>query len=425
MKPLPQYPVSQTKKVWLVMPTLNRYQSARYAAFARGRADTGVFELSGSGSYDLPDWRSPQADKLPNVVTLFPEINLGDIPPRELCATLRTVLAAHREEIGALAVMGWEDRAALTALEWAIQQEVPTILMSESNEFDAARSRVKESLKRRIVCLFSAGLAGGSAAGSYMEKLGLAKEKILLGYDVVDNTYFARRGAEVRNQSSKMRESHGLPQCFFLASGRLVAKKNLSRLVQAYARYRVLCAKSASQGSPSQTPWDLVILGGGPLQEEVRAEASALGLTGCVQMPGAKPYEDLPAFYGLASAFVHGSTVEQWGLVVNEAMASGLPVLVSNRCGCASDLVQEGINGFTFDPLDVEQLAGLMHQLTETPKPQLTRMSSASREIVRRWSPEVFAENLWKAVQIAISKPRPQAGWIDRLLLCGLLNLRR
>jgi 1,2-diacylglycerol 3-alpha-glucosyltransferase len=59
---------------------------------------------------------------------------------------------------------------------------------------------------------------------------------------------------------------------------------------------------------------------------------------------------------GLASAFIQASTTEQWGLVVNEAMASGLPVLVSERCGCAPDLVKNGVNGYTFDPYDIKEI---------------------------------------------------------------------
>ena len=94
-----------------------------------------------------------------------------------------------------------------------------------------------------------------------------------------------------------------------------------------------------------------------------RAASPGSDLAGDVILAGFKQYDELPAYYGLASAFVHASTTEQWGLVVNEAMASGLPVLVSDRCGCAPDLVEDGVNGFTFDPYDVEALAGLMQRV--------------------------------------------------------------
>ncbi len=71
-------------------------------------------------------------------------------------------------------------------------------------------------------------------------------------------------------------------------------------------------------------------------------------------LPGFKPYDELPVYYALANAFVHASTSEQWGLVVNEAIATGLPVIVSNRCGCAPELVNG--NGFTFDPTNEDEL---------------------------------------------------------------------
>ena len=65
-------------------------------------------------------------------------------------------------------------------------------------------------------------------------------------------------------------------------------------------------------------------------------------------------------YFAHASCFVHASIQEQWGLVVNEAMAAGLPVMVSNRCGCFDELVVEGKTGFGFDPSKVSELANLM-----------------------------------------------------------------
>lgn len=147
-------------------------------------------------------------------------------------------------------------------------------------------------------------------------------------------------------------------------------------------------------------------------------------------MPGFKQYDELPVYYGLASAFVHASATEQWGLVVNEAMASGLPVLVSNRCGCAMDLVKDGVNGFTFDPHNVEQLASLMFKLStlnslagrsEAKTAPLSTLGAASREIISSWGPERFADGLVRAVKMALTTPRPQPTPIDRLLLRVLL----
>ena len=123
----------------------------------------------------------------------------------------------------------------------------------------------------------------------------------------------------------------------------------------------------------------------------------------------------------MASAFVHASTTEQWGLVVNEAMAAGLPVLVSNRCGCAPDLVRDGVNGFTFDPYDVDRLADLMLKVSSD---QCDReaMGQASRAIIKDWGPERFADGLMQAVAVARSRPLPRASWLDRSLLWALVH---
>ena len=127
-------------------------------------------------------------------------------------------------------------------------------------------------------------------------------------------------------------------------------KKNLPKLIEAYAEYRIR-SESGSQKPEvidSKALWELVLLGDGPLKTDLRRLISDLRLNEHVHLPGFKQYEELPVYYGLAKAFVHASTTEQWGLVVNEAIASGLPVIVSNRCGCAPELVNG--NGFTFDP---------------------------------------------------------------------------
>jgi glycosyltransferase involved in cell wall biosynthesis len=165
-----------------------------------------------------------------------------------------------------------------------------------------------------------------------------------------------------------------------------------------------------------------VLIGDGALRPRIEAEVQALGLDDVIHMPGFKQNHELPAWYGLADAFVHASTTEQWGLVVNEAMASGLPVLVSNRCGCAPDLVQDGGNGFTFDPGDVEELAGLMQRVAAMSDERRRAMGRASERIIADWGPERFADGLMQAVQVALSRPPPKASWLDRSLLWALVH---
>jgi glycosyltransferase involved in cell wall biosynthesis len=228
----------------------------------------------------------------------------------------------------------------------------------------------------------------------------------------VDNDYFAAKGEEFGKQKAESRKKFGLPEKYFLASARFVEKKNLFRLVQAYALYR---EKAESRKQKAEI-WDLVLLGDGPLRKALDTQLSTLNLHNHVRLPGFKQYDELPAYFGLAGAFVHASTTEQWGLVVNEAMASGLPVLVSSRCGCAADLVQEGVNGFTFDPRDIEQLAELMLRVSDCQFP-ISDFGAASRRIISAWGPEQFANGLRNAVAVALKNPRPRAGLLDRSLI--------
>jgi glycosyltransferase involved in cell wall biosynthesis len=274
--------------------------------------------------------------------------------------------------------------------------------MSESTPWDAPRSRFPEWVKSRLLSLFSSALVGGASHGRYLELLGFSPQRIFKGYDAVDNAFFA---AEVHGISPKNEER----PCF-LASARFVPKKNLSFLLTAYARYR---SRSFQAG---RNPWDLILLGDGPLRPELESLATDLELEGSLQMPGFVQYPDLPRWYARASCFVHASMIEPWGLVVNEAMACGLPVLVSRPCGCATDLVHEGVNGWTFDPLDQDELVDLMFRTALAPD-QLPSMGEASRCLIGEWGTERFASGVLASTESALRVGPLSAGIVDSVLL--------
>jgi 1,2-diacylglycerol 3-alpha-glucosyltransferase len=338
-------------------------------------------------------------------------------PARAMMASIQ--IALDRCQPTAVVIPGWSDAVAFSAVQWCIARQIPVIVMSESTEWDEPRRFWKEWIKRRLLKMCASGFVGGQPHVEYLARLGMPDERIFQGYDAVDNDYFAVKAAEARSQKPEARSRHGLPENFFLASARFVEKKNLPLLIRAYARYRELAGKSEIQNQKSE-PWDLVLLGDGPLKSDLCRLIAELGLQESVRLPGFKQYDELPAYYGLAKVFIHASTTEQWGLVVNEAMASELPVLISNRCGCAQDLVQEGGNGFTFDPHNAEQLAGLMFRLSR-PDFDLAKMGQSSGKIISQWSPERFAAGMVRAVEAALVAPRPRPTVPDRLFLKLLL----
>jgi len=406
---------------------------------ARLKAASGVSELLavefGSSSAEY-DWKASEAAGLKRIA-LNVHGSSKSLSPQEFQSRLYKILDDFGPD--AVVVPGWGYRGALLALQWSLVRKVPAIVMSESTEWDDVRKPIKEWVKRRIIELCSAALVGGTPHRDYMEELGMPSNRILLGYDAIDNDYFETKTDEVQNSGFKYQASgFALSKPYFLASARFIPKKNLFRLLKAYARYReevkskklkVEGETGAREGSKPSTldprpstvaqPWPLVLLGDGDLRAELEQLRSELGLEDCVQMPGFKQYEELPSYYANAGAFIHASTTEQWGLVVNEAMASGLPVLVSNRCGCARDLVRDGENGWSFDPANEEQMADLMLRISSDEE-RRQEMGARSREIIANWGPERFASGVKAAVEAALSAPRKKAGLLDRLILWGM-----
>jgi glycosyltransferase involved in cell wall biosynthesis len=336
--------------------------------------------------------------------TLFPHV-------REVSASgFLTALSRSLADFGpdVVALPGWSGRGAFAGMQWCQRAVVPAVVMADSTAHDEPRVAWKEWIKRVYLRNCGAALAAGRLHADYLIQLGMSAECISVGYDAVDNAYF---GAQTNCGEPPVSP-------YFLASARFLEKKNLPLLLRAYAQYRTL-AKMTNIG-PGEGIWKLIILGDGPLRPTLEDEIARLGLSGHTDLPGFVQYSGLPNYYANAGAFVHASTTEQWGLVVNEAMASGLPVLVSNRCGCAPDLVEEGVNGWTFDPTNEMQLAQLLLKVADRGFPR-AEFGTASKRIVANWGPDRFAAGLKQAAEYALQVGAKRPGFLDRLVLSALL----
>jgi glycosyltransferase involved in cell wall biosynthesis len=295
-------------------------------------------------------------------------------------------------------VNGWSDRGALLGLSWGLKNAVPAVLMSDSQIDDEPRTFWKEQFKRLIVRACDAAFVAGERHTRYVKALGMDEGNIVTGYDVVDNDHFRIGADEPRSDRETWVRRLGLPSDnFFLCIARFQRKKNLSGLLHAFATYH----KSALARNAVSPPWHLVIAGDGPLRTAIEHEIASLSLTETVHLLEFQQYDTLPACYGLAGAFVLASTTDQWGLVVNEAMAAGLPVIVSRRCGCVPELVHEGINGFQFDPSKGRDLAELLLRVSTADEPIRKAWGEASRRIIERWSLKRFAAAMAEVAQIA------------------------
>lgn len=282
-----------------------------------------------------------------------------------------------------------------------------TVMMNESHAGTEKTGFCGRIIKRALLKLFDAALVGGAPHQRHFVSLGMTEERIFTGYDAVDNRFFQQAAHEARSDAAKVRKKLKLPERYILNLGRMVTKKNLSLLVQAYKKMRV-----ARRGMGIK----LVLVGSGDEEEKLKLLCDELDLswqdlsgsdeeapTAEVLFYGFRQIDQNPSFYALAECFVLPSLYEEWGLVVNEAMACGLPVLVSKTAGCAEDLVIEGKNGYTFSPESEDELAQRLGEICDSAELR-KRMGAESVTIIEKWGCGNFAENAIRAAEKALSR---------------------
>ncbi len=317
---------------------------------------------------------------------VFEGRSFNDIRPLDMMAGVTARLDALRPDAVAIHSYGYPDARAI--LMWCRRHQVPAILMNDSRAEDAPRVQFwRERLKRRIVAQYDAALISGTAARRYLHTLGYPDDAISDGYDVVDNAYFRQTAQAARQQPRPSLPGLSDPTPYLLASSRFITRKALDVLLLGYARYRRRAAHPAR----------LVLLGDGPERPALEALVAQRRISE-VTFAGFRQIEDIPAYYAFASAFVHTARIDQWGLVVNEAMAAGLPVVVSQGTGCHEDLVRPGANGFTFKAHSPEAFADALIRLEQA---DLAAFGAHSEAIIAQWDLDRFTSGMETALAVA------------------------
>jgi glycosyltransferase involved in cell wall biosynthesis len=374
------------------------YHLARLRALASRLAARGdrLIAYEVAGEERTYPWARSRRDEPFAWVTLFPDRVLETIEPQACRSAMLDALEFDRPDV--LGIVGYARPESVAAARWAASRRRPAVLMSESQEIDRPRVWWKEMVKRRRVRLFDAAVVGGPSHKEYLVRLGMSPEWITMGYNAVDNDYFAARARHCREHPGSR---EGLPVGpFFLSVCRFAPEKNLVRLIEAFARYRRTTA--------GNRPWDLVLCGDGPGRDNVEAAVLSTGFSEAIHRPGFLQVDALPRWYAHAGAFVLPSLMEPWGLVANEAAASGLPLVISRRAGCAGTLVPDppGTTGVRFNPLDVEGLAGALERIATAESESLEAMGRRAAEVVASWGPDRFAEGVVDAIELArIQRP--------------------
>jgi glycosyltransferase involved in cell wall biosynthesis len=272
---------------------------------------------------------------------------------------------------------GYYDIASWIILFYCKLLGIKTILSNESTLGDHIRGGIKEKFKSFIICQFDGYFNFGTRSAEYLITLGAKPEQLLVQRNCVDN----KRLKELFDNAKRLVISK--EQKSFIFIGRLIPFKNLPSFMEALEEVNAQVAN----------PWGLIILGEGEQKTELQQRST--GLSYPVTFINGVSWEEIPTYLAQADALVLPSYSEPWGLVVNEAMACGMPVLVSEKCGCAIDLVKEGINGFTFNPTNREDIKRALLEIMNQ-NLDLNNLGQQSINIIKDYSSENVAKEMFE-----------------------------
>ncbi len=290
----------------------------------------------------------------------------------------------------ALWVHGYNSANHLAAMAMARRHGMTVLLRDETNADSQSRSLLRQSAKHlaftaidRLVDTF---LAIGTANARHFMELGIAPTKLITMPYAVDNAHFARNVAEADAAGTRAKYGIEPNQNLILFSAKLIARKRPLDLLQAVA---ALQRQTASRPA-------LILAGDGELMPQLKQAVQSLGLHD-THLPGFQTQAELAGLYAAADVLVLPSEREAWGLVVNEAMNGGCAIVVSDRIGAASDLVQD--NGVVYPVGDVAALTQALQTVLGSDS-ALLRMQQRSREIIAGWSFEQDVQALRMALDL-------------------------
>lgn len=292
-------------------------------------------------------------------------------------------------QANAILIFGWNFHSHLKALRY-FKGKIPIIFRGDSTLLDEPKGFSLKKIVRRIFLTWvykhiDYALYVGKANKAYYKAHGLKDEQLIFAPHAIDNERFATITQEHENfiQQTKQRFQIVDTDITFIFCGKFQPKKNPLLLLNTFKQI------------PQQNI-HLIFVGNGELENEMKA--IAINDTRIHFLPF-QNQSFMPAIYRLGNVYCLPSSGpgETWGLAVNEAMACSSAVLVSNKCGCAEDLVQNNINGFIFKSNDANDLTEKINLLASN-KTQLQQMGKNSSSIIQEWSFENIVEVILKTI---------------------------
>jgi glycosyltransferase involved in cell wall biosynthesis len=385
------------KKIVMLQSTLGHYHYPRLAALAKFCPTEGFtfenIELSGS-EMAYPWFQTKTQDQFANYC-LFPGDQLESIPETKLWSAIKDQLEKSNPNV--LFILGYSLGVMRKSRYWCETKKIATVLMSDSNHFDKKRYKLFEYLKYMFVHKFDAAFVAGTSSSIYMQHLGIPQDRIAYGCDVVDVQAISAQALAHQESIDPIQKKYNLPPKYFLFVGRLIPEKNVPGLLCAFEKFM--------NGDTALDAWHLVICGSGSEEERVKsliqklppAQQARIHLLGFVDPTGV-----IELLSG-ASCLILPSISEPWGLVVNEAMACGLPVIVSQKAGASFDLVRNAENGWTIDPFDTEQISKVLSAAASLDEPARQKLGCRGREIIGHWDLDRYSRGVVESSRMALA----------------------
>ncbi len=298
------------------------------------------------------------------------------------------VRALRRFRPEVIVLGGYDSVASLAALTYGRLRRIPVVLWSGSTEGErATRRRLKEPLKRRIVAACQAYVAYGTRARAYLERYGAKSDRIAIAPNTVDVAFFRQAAAGLDQGSERERLGLDRDARIALFAGQLIDRKDPIALLAALHRLRLEGIEATA-----------LFVGDGPMREGLVRTAELAGVP--IAMHRGVAPEAMPGYYVASDLLVLPSKEEVWGLVANEAMACRRPVVISDACGAAADLVEDGVSGFVVEQGDAGGLARAVRALI-TDEELRRRMGRTADARMDAFTIEGEASGILRAVEIA------------------------
>lgn len=280
---------------------------------------------------------------------------------------------------------GYHHPTVWVTTEYCRRRRKRLLLWSESTlRDDRPRIFLKEWMKRKLVSRFDSFIAAGTAQVDYLKTLGGDERRMWIAPDTVDISFFERASRISKDERARMKAERGLHGPAVLYVGRMVDEKGLPDLFKAFPAIY------------SRTGAELILVGDGPEEKKYRNFCKRKRLHH-IHFEGFRHQEELVKYYAMADVFVFPTRSDAWGLVLNEAMAAGLPLVCSRVAGAVDHLVRDGENGFLHEPGNTKQIAEQITMLVNDADLR-RKMGARSSEIIQHFTPARMAQGFVEAV---------------------------